>query len=362
MDYFPTMNWLKDIKVIDLSTVLAGPSVASFLGELGAQVNKFESPHQGGDVTRSWRVPGELTPEPVSAYFASINYCKSYSTIDLRDPSAQEQLHRLLSDADVLISNFKEEDYDKFGLAAPLLRKAFPRLIHARLRGFDSDPRRVAYDVVLQAECGMMALNGSADGPPTKFPIAIVDVLAAHQMKEAILLALFQRERSGQGCVLGASLEKAGIASLVNQASNYLMTGQLPQRMGSQHPNIAPYGDIFLCSDGQWIVLAIGSNRQFHDLCQVLGTIELPMDSRFEDNRQRVLHREALNESLSQAFAQMASDVFMRQSKAQNIPAGVIRTMDQVMAIAKELKMIHQEDIEKIPTARVKSIAFEIIA
>ncbi len=356
------MKWLQDIKVVDLSTVLAGPSVASFLGELGAQVHKIESPHAGGDVTRSWRVPGEQTPEPVSAYFAAINYCKSYEVLDLRDAEAQHLLHQLLANADILISNYKEDDYEKFGLSADHIRSTYPLLIHARLRGFDSDPNRVAYDVVLQAECGMMALNGSPDGPPTKFPIAIVDVLAAHQMKEAILLALFQRERSGQGCVLGASLEKAGIASLVNQASNYLMTGQLPQRMGSQHPNIAPYGDFFLCSDGQWIVLAIGSNRQFHDLCQVIGMIELPMDLRFKDNPQRVLHREALNESLSQAFAQMASDDFMRQSKAQNIPAGVIRTMDQVMEIAKQLKMIHQEDIEKIPTARVKSIAFEIIA
>lgn len=356
------MKWLQDIKVVDLSTVLAGPSVASFLGELGAHVHKIESPHGGGDVTRSWRVPGEQTPEPVSAYFAAINYCKSYDVLDLREAEAQSQLHQLLADADVLISNYKEDDYEKFGLTADHIRSTYPRLIHARLRGFDSDPNRVAYDVVLQAECGMMALNGSPDGPPTKFPIAIVDVLAAHQMKEAILLALFHRERTHQGCVLRASLEKSGWSGLVNQASNYLMTGQLPQRMGSQHPNIAPYGDLYSCADGTWVVLAIGSDRQFSDLCTVLNLFDLPHDPRFTNNPQRVQHRQLLNDLLKHAFSSIASDTFMNLCRKYHIPAGVIRTMDQVMDIAAPLDMIHREDMNGIPTARFKTVAFESIA
>jgi crotonobetainyl-CoA:carnitine CoA-transferase CaiB-like acyl-CoA transferase len=356
------MKWLQDIKVVDLSTVLAGPSVASFLGELGAQVHKFESPYSGGDVTRSWRIPGEQTQEPVSAYFASINYCKTYHTLDLRDSEAQKQLHQQLIDTDVLISNYKEEDYEKFGLTAELIREKFPKLIHARLRGFDSDPSRVAYDVVLQAECGMMALNGSADGPPTKFPIAIVDVLAAHQMKEAILLALYQRERTGKGCVLRASLEKSGLSGLVNQASNYLMTGQLPQRLGSKHPNIAPYGDMFKSADDQWIVLAIGSDRQFQDLCVVLKLETLHSDPQFVTNPQRVLNREVLNDRLSQAFSSIHADDFMKSSREKNIPAGIVRNMDQVISVAQQLDMIHNENIEHIPTSRIKTVAFEQLA
>jgi crotonobetainyl-CoA:carnitine CoA-transferase CaiB-like acyl-CoA transferase len=361
MAYHCTMKWLQDIRVIDLSTVLAGPSVASFLGELGADVIKYESPRFGGDVTRSWRLAGEQTPPPLSAYFASINFCKSYGTLDLMEPSDRSKLMEELKETDVLITNFKESDLAKFGLTPDTLRAHYPRLIHAQLRGFDSTPERVAYDVVLQAECGMMALNGSPEGEPTKFPIAIVDVLAAHQMKESILLALYQRERNGQGCVVRTSLEKSGLSSLVNQASNYMMTGMMPARMGSQHPNIAPYGDIFECADHQWVVLAIGSDRQFNDLCTILGIPELSKEERFASNPQRVIHRKELHQEMAAAFQSVTSQPFMQSCIDHQIPAGMIRTMDAVVNIAKELGMVHSEAINQVPTSRMSSLAFELI-
>ena len=355
------MKWLQDIRVIDLSTVLAGPSVASFLGELGAQVIKYESPRFGGDVTRSWRMAGEQTPPPISAYFASINYCKSYGTLDLLDPIDREKLMDALESCDILISNFKETDYTKFGIAPDVLRTKYPRLIHAQLRGFDSAPERVAYDVVLQAECGMMALNGTPDGPPTKFPIAIVDVLAAHQMKESILLALYQRERNGQGCFIRTSLEKSGLSGLVNQASNYMMTGMMPQRMGSQHPNIAPYGDIFECADQQWVVLAIGSDRQFSDLCEVLSISALCKEERFATNSKRVIHRNDLNDAIADAFKSVSSQSFLQACVEHQIPAGLIRTMDAVIEAAAQLNMVHHEEIEQVHTSRISGVAFEIL-
>jgi crotonobetainyl-CoA:carnitine CoA-transferase CaiB-like acyl-CoA transferase len=352
------MNFLKDIKVLDLSTVLAGPSVASFLGELGAKVHKFESPHNGGDVTRSWRIPGEQAQHNVSAYFASINYCKTYSQLDLMRIADRERLMVELVDTDVLITNFKEGDDKKFGLVATELKKQFPRLIQAQLRGFDSDPQRVAYDVVLQAECGLMGLNGAVDGAPTKFPIAIVDVLAAHQMKEAILLALYRREKTGAGSIVSSSLEKAGMASLVNQASNYMMTGLEPQRMGSQHPNIAPYGDLFPCQQNKWIVLAVGSDRQFVDLCKILGREGLAHDPRFQKNPERVQHREELIAELSALFLPLRADEFIEKLHRAHVPAGLIRSIAEVTQIADTLGMIHREKIGTADTARMKTVGF----
>jgi len=352
------MKILHNIKVIDLSTVLAGPSVTSFLGELGAQVIKFETPQNGGDVTRLWRLAQESNNTPICAYFASINYCKSYATLDLQQPESKERLLQELATTDILVSNFKAGDAAKFGLEPEKLAKEFPKLIQAHITGFASRPDRVAYDVVLQAECGMMEINGDADGLPTKFPLALVDVLAAHQLKEAILLALYQRSLTGQGAVVSVTLEKSGLSALINQASNYMMCGEVPKRMGSLHPNIAPYGEQFVCSDGQSIVLAIGSNQQFEAFLRLIGLKHLIGDERFAVNSKRVINRSELSKYLSVAIAKSASTALLSDCLDAKIPIGLIKSMPAVIAMAESLDMVHEEMQEGITTKRIKSVAF----
>lgn len=354
------MNQLfKDLRVLDLSTVLAGPSVATFFAELGAEVTKIENPKTGGDVTRTWKLPNEQNK--ISAYWSSVNYKKN---ILFKDLSVEEDLHLILdmiSKTDILISNFKKGDDVKFGLQPEILKKEFPRLIQASISGFHSRPDRVAYDVVLQAETGFMYMNGDPRTEPLKMPIAMIDVLAAHQLKEAILCALYQREKNGLGTIVKVTLEKAGISALVNQASNYLMANHIPQREGSLHPNIAPYGETFCTKDNKWLVLAIGSDQQFKKLCSLLGLENLPNDEQFKNNSSRVQNRTFLASILKKAFADVDSDHIVPFAIEQNIPLGIIKTMDAVFENQSAQSMILEEEISGEITRRVSSIAFEEI-
>ena len=192
------------------------------------------------------------------------------------------QLKILLEDADILLSNFKKGDAEKFGLTWEKLHRAFPGLIHGKISGFGSDSDRVAYDLILQAESGFMAMNGQADGPPTKMPVALIDVLAGHHLKEGVLLALLHKKADNIGVEFEVSLYDAAITSLLNQATNYLMGNVIPTRIGSLHPNIAPYGEIFKTKDGCEITFAIGSNRHFEGLCKMLDLQYLINDSEIQ--------------------------------------------------------------------------------
>ncbi|MFM1931234.1 MAG: hypothetical protein RL226_537, partial [Bacteroidota bacterium] len=304
---------LNDLLVIDASSVLAGPSVGTFFAELGARVIKIENSRFGGDVTRTWKTTGEDLSSPVSAYYASVNFGKEVHLLDLSQPSSQEQLYQWLKEADVFIENFKYGDRTKLGVDPALIKSRFPRLVHCHLSGFADDHERVAYDVVLQAEGGYMSMNGQPEGPPTKMPLAFIDMLAAHQMKQGILLALYQRERTGDGNYIETSLEEAGLAGLTNQAANYLMVGKVAGRLGSKHPNIAPYGDVFTCADGVDVVTAVGSDRHFQALCRLLGTPAVSEDDRFSTNAQRVRHRNELIEALTPGFQGVSSATLLDQ-------------------------------------------------
>lgn len=352
------MNQLfKDLKVLDLSSVLAGPSVATFFAELGAQVIKIENPKTNGDVTRSWRLPQEKSS--ISAYWSSVNYAKKIEFLDIGEnlPYIKE----LLSSTDILITNFKLGDDIKFGLSPQMLRAEFPKLIQASIAGFQSNPKRVAYDVVLQAETGFMFMNGTPETAPLKMPVAMMDVLAAHQLKEAILCALYQREKTGEGTVVTVSLEKAGISSLVNQASNYLMSGMIPQREGSLHPNIAPYGETFCTKDNKWIVLAVGSDSQFGKLCDFLDLTSIKNSPSFLTNSLRVSNRETLATYLEEGFAKKNSDEIIQHAIRENIPIGLIRSMESVFESTTAQSMLLKEEINGEMTLRVSSVAFEEI-
>lgn len=348
---------LKGIKVIDASSVLAGPSVGMYFAELGAEVIKVEHPkHQ--DVTRSWKLPSESKDATVSAYFSSINYGKEYLNLDLKDPKDRDQLSELLKDTDILLMNFKRSDYAKFQLTDALLTDKYPNLIIGKISGYGMESDRVAYDLILQAESGFMSMNGQSDGPPTKMPVAFVDVLAAHHLKEAILLALYSREKTNTGSVVNVSLYDAAVSSLVNQASNYLMAGHVPRRLGSKHPNIAPYGELFETADQKNVTFAIGSDGHFVKLCETLKIPNIPKDERFFSNQERVENRQELFEILKRKVSEWNADTLLEALQALNVPAGAVKNLEEVFSGQQAQSLVLEEEIDGIRTKRVASAIF----
>lgn len=350
---------IKELKVIDASTVLAGPSVGMFFAELGAKVTKVEHP-KNGDVTRSWKLPSESVNTPVSAYFSSVNYKKEYLKLDYKNTEDYKQFIELIKQADILITNFKKEDVEKFNLTDDVLLQHNPRLIHGKISGFGQDSDRVAYDLIVQAESGFMSMNGTKDSGPVKMPVALIDVLTAHQLKEGILVALLNRQSTLKGSIVEVSLYDSAVSSLINQATNYLNEGHVAQRIGSLHPNIAPYGEIFDTIDKVQITFAIGSDQHFSKLCQFLELSNLPTDERFKDNQSRVLNREELKELLQEKIREVKSTVVLNELHKQHVPVGKIKFIDEVLENPDSQKLILHEKIEGVDTKRIKSVVFNI--
>lgn len=356
-------HFFSGLKVVEFASVLAGPAVGMFFAELGAEVIKIENKTTGGDVTRGWKQPSEDPASPISAYWCSVNWGKRHLFLDLDDAADRTQALALATAADVVISNFKPSSARRMGVDADTLRALNPRLIFAQLNSFaDPEDESPAFDMVLQAEAGFLFMCGEPDRPPVRMPVAFIDTLAAHQLKEALLLALLHRERTGQGSIVSTSLMESALASLVNQASNYLMTGHVPQRMGTRHPNIAPYGDVFQCSDGQVLLLAVGTERQFRQLCQVLLLPHLAEHPDFQQNTSRVAHRDALCALLAEAIRTQPLEHWMAACKTQGVPAARIRDMRSVFERPEAQAMILEEKTpEGLPTRRVKTVAFSFV-
>lgn len=327
---------LPDIKVLELASVLAGPSVGQFFAELGAVVIKVENLKTGGDVTRTWRGAGELTDDR-SAYFCSVNWGKKSIAVDLTTKEGKTIVQQLAEKSDIVIASYKPGDADKLGVSYDQLKSKNPRLIYGQVTGYGSDNERVGYDAVIQAESGFMDLNGEKNGMPTKMPVALIDVLAGHQLKEGLLVALLQRERTGEGSFVEVSLIQTAISSLTNQATNWLVAQKLPSRQGSLHPNIAPYGESFETKDGKRILLAVGSDRQFFDLLRILKINPLTFENRFSTNHRRIENREEMNIVLTQAIRGLTASELFLQIHALKIPAGMIQNVQEVFEM-KEAK------------------------
>lgn len=354
-------QWLKGIKVVEFASVLAGPAVGMCFAELGAEVIKIENKTTGGDVTRGWKLPTENAENPISAYFCSVNWGKKHLFLDLNAPEDRKTAVQLAAAADIVISNFKPSSARRLGVDADSLRAENPGLIYAQLSAFaDPEDESPAFDVVLQAEAGFMYMTGEAGCPPVKMPVALIDLLAAHQLKEGILLALLRRERSGQGCTVSVSLMESALASLANQATNWLMAGQVPQRMGAQHPNIAPYGDTFLCAGGQHILLAVGTERQFQHLCNCLEIPHIAGQPEYRTNQDRVQHRKGLNAILQGVFLKKDLDTWMTLLKEHQVPAARIRDMREVFELPAARAMILEETLPgNVVTRRVRTNVFK---
>ncbi|MDX5347173.1 MAG: CoA transferase, partial [Hymenobacteraceae bacterium] len=354
------MQIFSDLVVLELASVLAGPSVGQFFAELGATVIKIENAETGGDVTRCWRTAAEPADSSVSAYFSCANWGKKSVLLNLKNQLATKAVHQLAAKADVVIASYKAGDAEKLQMDYATLSAINPKLIYGRITGYGSKVARAGYDAVIQAESGFMYLNGAADGPPTKMPVALIDILAAHQLKEGILALLYARERTGKGDVVEVSLLDAALASLANQATNLLVSGENPKRMGSEHPNIVPYGTVFYAKHNQPLVLAVGDDRQFARLCQVLQLPGLPVKPEFKTNKARVQNRKILLDQLTPAIANMDRGALLEALQACHVPAGAVYDLEEVFSLPSGRQMLlHDNSVGGFAKPGVRHVAFQ---
>ncbi len=351
---------LSNLKVIELASVMAGPDVGMFFAEMGAKVIKIENKLQGGDVTRKWKSSNEDKNSTVSAYFSSVNWHKKYMFLNLTETYDRGKVYELIKETDIIIANFKPGAAVKLGMDYTTVKKFRQDIIYGEINGYGSKNNRTAYDVVLQAETGFMSINGTPESGPIKMPIALIDVLASHQLKEGLLLALLKKQKTGLGSFVEVSLYDSAISSLKNQATNWLMNNFIPQRMGSLHPNIAPYGETFTTKDNQLLVLAIGNNKHFHLLLDVINADQLANDQRFTTNQLRVINRKQLDKDLKPYFKQKTKDELMKKIMDLNIPVGAIKNLSEVFEEKSAKDLILKEEIDGINTLRVKTAIFKI--
>lgn len=355
------MKPFQNLKVIELASVLAGPAVGLFFAELGAKVIKIENKLSGGDVTRIWHLPSE-SKEGISAYYSSVNWNKEIRFVNLKDKDERQSIHELIADADIVISNFRKDIATKLEMDYTSLKKIKEDIILAELNGYGVDAHRPAFDVVLQAETGYLYMTGRKGEKPVKMPVALIDVLAAHQLKEAILIALLKKTQTGGGSHITSSLFETGIASLSNQATNWLMAGHIPQPMGCKHPNIAPYGDLFLTKDQKYVVTASGSEAQFQKLCTLLGLQELIIHPKFATNQQRLIYRAELNTHLQEKISSYKRDELLSKMEEENVPMGAVKNMQEVFQdpLAKNM-ILEQKEKDGSTSKRVKTVAFHFL-
>ncbi|RTQ47894.1 CoA transferase [Hymenobacter gummosus] len=346
---------LHGLRVLELAAVLAGPQVGQFLAELGAEVIKIEPP--AGDVTRSWRTPAEPADTDVSAYFACANWGKQSVVLDLRRAADLDRVHQLAAQADIVLASYKPGDAEKLQVDYATLSAWNPRLIYGQISGYGPEVARAGYDAVVQAEAGFMHLNGEPGQPPLKMPVALMDLLAAHQLKEGLLTALYRRERTGRGALVQVSLWEAGLASLANQGSTWLVTGHDPQPLGSAHPSIAPYGTVYQAADGRRLILAVGSDRQFQDLCAALQRPEWAREARFATNKDRVQHRAALEALLSGRIGEVSGAELLAALEAAAVPAGAVRTAGEALSQPSAAAMLLPATTD-FPHPGLRTVAF----
>ena len=332
------MQPLNGVRVLDLSRVLAGPYCTMVLGDLGAEVIKVEPPE--GDETRGWGPPfagGE------SAYYLCVNRNKRDIVINLKTDEGKSILRELAMQSDVLVENFRPGTLQKFGLDFETLHTLNPKLIYCSITGFGqtgSMKDKPGYDFMIQASGGLMSITGEPDGEPMKTGVAVVDLFAGQNAIIAILAALQARTLTGEGQHLDIALFDSQLGWLANVASNYLISGKLPKRHGNAHANIVPYQS-FQASDG-WFAIAVGNDRQFVRLCDLLGKPELAVDEKFATNSARVQNREEVIALLADIFKTASVSEWLEKLDKAEIPCGPINNFEQVFSLpqVKEREML----------------------
>ena len=316
---------LQGIKVVELARILAGPWAGQVLADLGAEVVKVESPE--GDDTRRWGPPFVGDD---AAYFHATNRGKRSVIADFSTHAGREAVLELVSEADVLIENFKLGGLAKYSLDYASLSKINPRLVYCSITGFGHDgpyAARAGYDFIVQGMSGIMDLTGDPQGAPQKIGVAYADILTGLYAVIAIQAALHQREATGRGQHIDMALMDVMVGTLANQAMNYLVSGKVPKRLGNAHPNIAPY-EAFPVTDG-WIIVAVGNDAQFLRLCDVL---DVPYDKKWWTNADRVRDRVALSQAIAAQTRDWERDALLAALEEQGIPAGPINTVAEALA------------------------------
>ncbi|MBL9057552.1 MAG: CoA transferase [Rhodobacteraceae bacterium] len=348
---------LEGVKVIELARILAGPWAGQTLADLGADVIKVEAPE--GDDTRRWGPPFIERQAPdgsidrSAAYFHATNRGKRGITCDFRTAEGQETVRRLVADADVVIENFKVGGLAKYGLNWESLRAVNPRLVYCSITGFGQTgpyAHRAGYDFIIQGMAGLMSVTGEPDGQPQKVGVAVTDVFTGVYAATAILAALVQRGRTGEGQHIDMALMDVATSIMANQAMNYLASGKAPVKMGNAHPNLAPYA-VFDCADG-WIILATGNDGQYQRLCGILGLEEMAEAPEFLTNADRIAHRAEMTARLTAATLRWQKADLLAACEAKGVPAGPINDLAEVFADPQILARQMQIAPEGVPGVR----------
>jgi crotonobetainyl-CoA:carnitine CoA-transferase CaiB-like acyl-CoA transferase len=347
---------LDGIRVVELAEALAGPYCAMLLGDLGANVIKVERAGCG-DQSRGWGPPFVGTE---SAYFLATNRNKRSITLNYDHPLGAEILQRLLSTADVFICNQPSmTSLQRRGIDPQTLREKYPRLIYCSISGYGfTGPKaeQPGYDILAQAEAGVMSFTGEPGGGPLRFPIAIADMTTGMYSAMGILGALFARERSGKGDYLDMALFDSQLTWLANVGSSYLNVGISPQRWGNAHPNIVPY-QVFRGNDGRYFVVGVGTQEQWYRLVKILGAEELANEARFASNAARNQNREQLIPILQRHFDASATDEWLSRLKAADIPAAPIQTVGEALGDSQTLARGLVVELEHPTLQTARSIA-----
>jgi len=352
---------LEGLRVLDLTRILAGPLCGQMLGDMGADVIKVEPPGAGDD-TRTWGPPfvnGE------SAYFLGINRNKRSLTLNMAVKAGQDILAQLMKKSDVLVENFKLGTLEKWGITNEWLAKNAPRIIRCSITGYGSsgpDAALPGYDFILQAESGLMSICGGPDGTPTKYGVAIVDVVTGLYACNVILAALTARNRTGRGQHVEVCLYDSGIAMLINVASNYLVSGKDARRFGNGHPSIVPY-TTYPAADGL-IAVAVGNDGQFARFAETVGHPEWARDSRFAKNPDRVMNREALDDLIAQTLKREPSSTWIEKLRAAGVPCGPINSVAEALNDPHTLArgMVRTMKHPKVGDLRMVGIPFRFSA
>ena len=345
-----TAKALSDIRVLDLSRVLAGPWATQMLGDLGAEIIKIEKPGIGDD-TRGWGPPWHGDGDVRTAgYYLAANRNKKSVAIDIAKPEGQKLIRDLAAQSDIVVENFKRGGLKKYGLDHESLRAENPKLICCSITGFGQDgpdADKPGYDLMIQAMSGFMSITGNAEGPPRRMGVAMVDLTTGMNAAAAILAALYQRERTGEGQHIDIALFDVALSSLGNQALNYLVSGEAPGRTGNAHPNVVPYQP-FETADG-WIIVAVGNDSQFARFAALLGHGEMADDARYRTNGARVENRDTLIPPLAEAMKARTTAEWTDALIDVDVPHGPINTIKEAFAEPQAIHRGLSHQIEGVP-------------
>jgi crotonobetainyl-CoA:carnitine CoA-transferase CaiB-like acyl-CoA transferase len=335
MAHSETPGALDGVLVLDLSRILAGPSATQLMGDLGATVIKIENPKTGGDDTRTWGPPYVDTPggnSDLSAYFSAANRNKFSVAADISTQTGRDLVQSIAAQAQIVVENYKPGGLAKYGLDYDTLSALNPALIYCSITGFGQTGPNAAqpgYDVMAQGYGGVMSITGEPDGPPTKVGVGVADVMCGMYATVGMLAALRHAEGTGQGQHIDLALVDSQMAWLVNQGTNYLVSGTSPERLGNGHPNIVPYG-VFATQDAH-IILAVGNDSQFRAFCTAMDRSDLTEDPHFASNPSRITHRDALETAVTETFATKPSETILNVLQDAGVPCGPINTIEQAL-------------------------------